>query len=80
MKKCMFFGTSILSGFWKGFGKVLGGQNLRFSSFFRQKMQAKNEMDWRRRKNHILEPQKQTADEAPRIAQVRGKELKDGGS
>ena len=31
-------------------------------------------------KNRMLEPQKQTADEAPRIAQVRGKELKDGGS
>ena len=27
MKKCIFFGTSILSGFWRGFGRVLGGQN-----------------------------------------------------
>ena len=37
-------------------------------------------MDWRRRKNRILEPQKQTADEVRRIVRVRGKELKDGGS
>ena len=35
MKKCMFLGTSILSGFWKGFGRVLGGQSPLFSNFFR---------------------------------------------
>ena len=80
MKNRMFFESAIWEAFWKGFGRVLGGQNPWFSSFFRSKMQAKNEMDWRRRKNRILEPQKQTADEVPRIAQVRGKELKDGGS
>ena len=27
MKNRMFFGTSILSGFWEGFGRGLGGQN-----------------------------------------------------
>ena len=80
MKNRMFFESAIWEAFWKGFGRVLGGQNPWFSSFFRSKMQAKNEMDWRRRKNRILEPKKQTADSAPRIAQVRGKELKDGGS
>ena len=42
-------------------------------------MQAKNEMDSRRRKNRILEPQKQTADEVRRYVRVRGKEHKDGG-
>ena len=31
----MFFGASILDGFWVGFGRVLGGQNPRFSHFFR---------------------------------------------
>ena len=35
MKNRMFFGISILSRFWKGFGRVLGGQNPRFSHFFR---------------------------------------------
>ena len=35
MKNCMFFGTSILDGFWAGFGEVLAGQNPRFSHFFR---------------------------------------------
>ena len=29
----MSFGTSILEGFRKGFGRVLGGQNPRFSHF-----------------------------------------------
>ena len=31
----MFFGTSLLSGFWECFGWVLGNQNPRFSHFFR---------------------------------------------
>ena len=35
MKNCMFFGTSILDGFWEGFGRVLGRQNPRFLHFFR---------------------------------------------
>ena len=35
LKICMFFGASILEGFWEGFGRVLGGQNPRFSHFFR---------------------------------------------
>ena len=35
LEKCMFFGTSILEAFWDGFGTVLGGQNRRFSHFFR---------------------------------------------
>ena len=40
----MFFETPILKAFWEGFGKVLGGQKPRFSQFFREKMEAKNEM------------------------------------
>ena len=35
MKNGMFLGTSFLSAFWRGFGRVLGGQNPRFSHFFR---------------------------------------------
>ena len=31
----MFLGTSILGGFWEDFGRALGGQNPRFSHFFR---------------------------------------------
>ena len=35
LKKCIFFGTSILEGFWQSFGRRFGGQNPRFSHFFR---------------------------------------------
>ena len=35
MKDLMFFGTSILEEFWEAFGRVWGGQNHRFSQFFR---------------------------------------------
>ena len=35
MKNRMFFGASILTGFWEDFGRGLGGQNPRFSHFFR---------------------------------------------
>ena len=35
MKNRMFFGTSILIGFWEGFGKGLGHQNPRFLHIFR---------------------------------------------
>ena len=35
MKNRMFFGTSILDGFWEGFGRGLGGQNPQISHFFR---------------------------------------------
>ena len=35
MKNCMFFGTSILRASWHDFERVLGGQNRRFSHFFR---------------------------------------------
>ena len=34
MKNRMFFGTSILDGFWEGFGRGLGGQNPDFRTFF----------------------------------------------
>ena len=35
MKNHTFFATSILSGFWEGFGRALASQNPRFSHFFR---------------------------------------------
>ena len=34
MKNRMFVGTSISEAFWEGFGRFLGGRNLRFSYFF----------------------------------------------
>ena len=40
MKNCMFFGTSILDGFWEGFGEVLRRQNPWFSHFFRYFFEA----------------------------------------
>ena len=61
------------------FGRVLGSQNHRFSQFFREKMEAKNEMIFGRLKNRILRPQEQIADEVRRYVRVRGKEQKDGG-
>ena len=42
-------------------------------------MYAENKMIFGSRKNRILEPQKQTADEVRRYVRVRGKEHKDGG-
>ena len=36
----MCLGTSILRGFWEGLGRVLGGQNPRFSHFFRNFFEA----------------------------------------
>ena len=79
MKNRMFLGTSILHGFWVGFGSVLGSQNLWFSRFFREKMEAKNKMIFGRLKNRILRPQEQIADEVRRSVRTRGKEYKDGG-
>ena len=35
MNNCMIFGTSILEGFWTGFGRVFGDQNPGFSHFCR---------------------------------------------
>ena len=79
MKNRMFFGASILRGFWEGFGRGLGGQNPGFSQFFREKTEAKNKKIFGRLKNHILRPQEQTADEVRWSVRVQGKEYKDGG-
>ena len=79
LKNLMFVGTSILKAFWMDFGRVFGGQNPRFSAFFREKMEAKNKMIFGRQKNRILRPQEQIAGEARRSVRVRGKEQKDGG-
>ena len=78
-KKCMFCGTSILKALRTDFGRVLGSQNLRFSQFFREKMEAKNKMIFGRLKNRILRPQEQIADEVRRSVRIRGKEQKDRG-
>ena len=51
MKNCTFFGTSILEGFCKGFGRVLGTQNLRFSHFFRYFFDANFRVQVGRAKN-----------------------------
>ena len=51
MKNGMFFGTSILIGFWKGFGRGLGGQNPQFSHFFRYFFDVIFRVRFGRRKN-----------------------------
>ena len=47
----MSFGTSILEGFRKGFGRVLGSQNPRFSHFFRYFFDANFRVQVGRAKN-----------------------------
>ena len=54
IQKCMFLGSAISEAFWKDFGAVLGGQNRRFSQFYREKMEAKNKKISGRQKNRIL--------------------------
>ena len=61
MKNRMFFGTSILIGFWEGFGRGLGGQNPRFSHIFRCFFDVVFQARFGRRKNRprwANEPQK----------------------
>ena len=43
MKNRTFLGTLISEGFWKDFGRVLGGANPLFSQFFRCYFEAKFE-------------------------------------
>ena len=47
----MFSGTSFLSGFWTGLGRVLGGQNRAFSYFFRNFFDATFRVQLERAKN-----------------------------
>ena len=49
----MFFGTSILDGFWEGFGRP---KSMIFGVFFETKTEAKNKKIFGRVKNHILRP------------------------
>ena len=60
MKNRMFFGTSILKGFWKGFGRVLGSQNPRFSHIFRCFFDVIFQARFGRRKNREKMRKKQT--------------------
>ena len=54
----MSFGTSILEGFRMSFGRVLGGQNPRFSHFFRCFFVVVFEARFGRRKNRAKKPKK----------------------
>ena len=49
----MSFGTSILEGFREGFGRVLGGQNPRFSHFFRRFFESNFEARLGKAKNRF---------------------------
>ena len=60
MKNCIFFGTSILDGFWEGFGNGLRGQNPRFSHFFRCFFDVVFQARFGRRKNREKMRKKQT--------------------
>ena len=51
MKNLVFFRTSVLRGFWEGFGRGLGDQNPRFSQFFRCFFEVIFEACFGRRKN-----------------------------
>ena len=57
MKNRMFFGTSILKGFWPRFGRGLGSQNHWFSHFFRCFFDAKFRLQLGRAKNRKKKPQ-----------------------
>ena len=58
LKKRVFFGISILKGFWLDFGRVLGGQNPRFSHFFRCFFEVIFEARLGRAKNRPKRPNK----------------------
>ena len=58
MTNRMFFGTSVLIGFWKGFGRGLGGQNPRFSHFFRCFFDANFRVQLGKAKNRNKRPKK----------------------
>ena len=57
-KNSMFLEASILTGFWEDFGKVLGGQNRRFSQLFRCFFDAKFRVQFGRAKNRKKSGQK----------------------
>ena len=58
LKNRMFVGTSISEAFWEDFGKVLGGQNPRFSHFFRCFFEVNFEVRFGRAKNRPKRPNK----------------------
>ena len=58
MKICMFFGTSLLNGFWEGLRRVLGGLNPWVLHFFRYFFEAKFRLPFGRTKNRKKRPQK----------------------
>ena len=57
-KKRCFFGPSIWRVFWKGLGRVLGGQNPRFLLFFQCFFEVVFEARFGRRKNRAKKPKK----------------------
>ena len=69
--------------FWRHFGQVLGGfweaKIHDFRCFFEKKRKQKTRRFLEGKKNCILRPQEQTADEVRRWVVVRGKELRMGG-
>ena len=79
----MFFGTSILEGFWEGFGRVLGGQNPRFSHFFRCFFDAKCGVQLGRAKNRKKQAKndlKRRFGVAAAVCAALGGRKKDGGN
>ena len=58
LKNRVFFGISILKGFWVDFERVLGGQNPRFSHFFRCFFEVIFEARLGRAKNRPKRPNK----------------------
>ena len=63
----MSFGTSILEGFRKGFGRVLGSQNPRFSHFFRYFFDANFRVQVGRAKNRKKSEKKVSSPDHPLV-------------
>ena len=84
-KNHVFFGISIWKGFGEGFGRVLGGQNPRFSQFFRCFFEAFFKQRFGRAKNRKKRPKNGAGDSggthfgsALRNAQAAGRDLERG--
>ena len=76
----MFLGTPILEGLPKGFGRVLGGPNPRFSNLVRHFFEAKFRMHFGRATNRKKVPKRGGGDFFSGLCGPGGKDYRIGGS